>query len=56
MTIYIIYNIITKYVESEAYVNEQLANHYAKKNDMLAVKPIHLDVTVDIKKGFLEGE
>lgn len=56
MTIYIIYNIITKFVEPEAFVNFQLAEHYTKDNDMLAIKSIHLDVTVDIKKGYLEGE
>ena len=56
MTIYVIYNIITKFIEPQAFVNEQLAEHYTRNNDMLAIKPINLDVTVDIKKGYLEGK
>lgn len=40
----------------KAFVNKQLAEHYVGKQTQFEIHTIHLDVTVDIKKGYLKNE
>lgn len=50
MRIWIAYCRITKIIYPEAFVNKAIAEEYIENNDMLELKELHLDTTVDPKR------